>query len=327
MPNQIVQSAPSEGSEVHALSPDSAHKSADKLQKLAQNIALILRGQDDAIDMAILALVAGGHLLIQDVPGVGKTTLAIAFAQSLDIPNRRIQFTADILPSDIVGLKIYDPKTQSFSFHPGPIFTNLLLADEINRAEPRAQSALLEAMFEQQVSVDGETRPLPSPFMVIATQNPVDFSGTFPLPDSQLDRFLFCLSLGYPSREAEREILSRTIQNPKLQPVLDSSELLDICRQVDLVQAAPSIIDQTLAIIHATRLHPLVTQGASTRAMIDLLRAAKARAILHRRHFVLPEDLQKLAIPTLAHRIRKTSNARVQNSDILADILEKIEIN
>ncbi|MBQ4360507.1 MAG: AAA family ATPase [Proteobacteria bacterium] len=287
------------------------------IQALRDNIATILKGQTDAVEMAVICFLASGHLLIEDVPGVGKTTLASAFAQSLGLSYRRLQFTSDILPSDILGVSIFDPKASEFVFHEGPIFTNILLADEINRAEPRAQSALLEAMFERQVSLDGVTRDLPDPFMVIATQNPVDFSGTFPLPDSQLDRFLFRISMGYPDEASEREILRSSARPAPLKPVLDAAKIQQLYEAVEAVHASDEIMDDVLRLVHKTRTSAMIIQGASTRAMRDLLQAAKARALVHKRDFVLPEDIQNLAVPALAHRIRLASSASADERAVI----------
>lgn len=292
-----------------------------RIQKLRENIHSVLHGQDQAVEMAIICFLASGHLLIEDVPGVGKTTLASAFSQSLGLEHRRIQFTSDILPSDILGVNIYDPKTTQFVFHEGPIFTNILLADEINRAEPRAQSALLEAMFEQQVSIDGVTRDLPNPFMVIATQNPVDFAGTFPLPDSQLDRFLFRISMGYPDEDAERAILRSDIRRAELKPVLSKEDISDLIQKVKAIHVSEEIIDVVLKIIHATRNHALILQGASTRAMLDLLDAAKARAFIRERDFVLPDDIHALAPYVLAHRIRLVARANTDADALIRSFL------
>jgi len=276
---------------------------------LSRRIQMALRGKDDAIEATIICFLASGHLLIEDVPGVGKTTLASAFAASLGLSHRRIQFTSDILPSDILGVSIFDPRKETFVFHEGPIFTNILLADEINRAEPRAQSALLEAMFETQVSVDGVSRPLPSPFMVIATQNPVDFSGTFPLPDSQLDRFLFRISMGYPDETAELDILRNATVVPEIQPALTELDIRRLLVYVDQIRATDDIMQMILGLVHKTRENAQIAQGASTRAMIDLLRAARARALFHQRDFVLPDDIAALAPQVLSHRIRLTARA------------------
>lgn len=292
-----------------------------RLKALRDNIHAVLHGQDEAVEIAVICFLASGHLLIEDVPGVGKTTLAAAFAQSLGLEHRRIQFTSDILPSDILGVNIYDPKDCKFTFHQGPIFTHILLADEINRAEPRAQSALLEAMFECQVSVDGTTRPLPRPFMVIATQNPVDFSGTFPLPDSQLDRFLFRISMGYPDEASERAILRSPMHKPALSPVLTSKDIETLLNAVNTIHASEEIEDLVLKLIHATRSHALIAQGASTRAMIDLLQAAKARALVHHREFVLPDDVKILAPSALSHRIRLVARANTDPGNLIKSLI------
>lgn len=293
-----------------------------RIQALKESIHKVLHGQEEAVELTIICFLASGHLLIEDVPGVGKTTLAASFAQSLGLEHKRLQFTSDLLPSDILGVNIYDPKASKFVFHEGPIFTNILLADEINRAEPRAQSALLEAMFEHQVSIDGETRSLPRPFMVIATQNPVDFSGTFPLPDSQLDRFLFRISMGYPDEDSERVILRAGISKPVLTPVLSSEDIEALIEEVERVHLSDEIVEQILTIIHQTREHNLVAQGASTRAMIDLKQASKARAFIHGRKFVLPDDVNALAPAVLAHRIRLVARANMSAERLIESLLK-----
>lgn len=293
----------------------------DQIQKIVQNIRLALKGHDESVERAVICFIAGGHLLIEDLPGVGKTTLAHALARSSGLSYRRIQFTSDILPSDILGVSIYDPKSADFRFFDGPIFTNILLADEINRAEPRAQSALLEAMFERQVSVDGVTRPLPNPFMVVATQNPVDLSGTFPLPDSQLDRFLFRIEMGYPSDEAEWEILKTPKKTRVVEPVLEPCDVVKLQQSVDSVFASDEILKEIQSIAHKTRQCGELIAGVSTRAMIDLLHVARARALVHNRDFVLPDDVYALAVPTLSHRVRVAPQSAVYAEDVIADIL------
>ena len=295
--------------------------SHEKIAALSRRIQMALRGKDDAIEATIICFLASGHLLIEDVPGVGKTTLASAFAASLGLSHRRIQFTSDILPSDILGVSIFDPRKETFVFHEGPIFTNILLADEINRAEPRAQSALLEAMFETQVSVDGVSRPLPSPFMVIATQNPVDFSGTFPLPDSQLDRFLFRISMGYPDETAELDILRNATVVPEIQPALMEQDIRQLLAYVDQIRATDDIMQMILGLVHKTRENAQIAQGASTRAMIDLLRAARARALFHQRDFVLPDDIAALAPQVLSHRIRLTARASSHPVELIESMI------
>ena len=295
--------------------------SHEKIAALSRRIQMALRGKDDAIEATIICFLASGHLLIEDVPGVGKTTLASPFAASLGLSHRRIQFTSDILPSDILGVSIFDPRKETFVFHEGPIFTNILLADEINRAEPRAQSALLEAMFETQVSVDGVSRPLPSPFMVIATQNPVDFSGTFPLPDSQLDRFLFRISMGYPDETAELDILRNATVVPEIQPALMEQDIRQLLAYVDQIRATDDIMQMILGLVHKTRENAQIAQGASTRAMIDLLRAARARALFHQRDFVLPDDIAALAPQVLSHRIRLTARASSHPVELIESMI------
>lgn len=293
----------------------------DQIQKIVQNIRLALKGHDESVERAVICFIAGGHLLIEDLPGVGKTTLAYALARSSGLSYRRMQFTSDILPSDILGVSIYDPKSADFRFFDGPIFTNILLADEINRAEPRAQSALLEAMFERQVSVDGVTRSLPNPFMVVATQNPVDLSGTFPLPDSQLDRFLFRIEMGYPSDEAEWEILKTPKKTRVVDPILKPCDIVKLQQSVDSVFASDEILKEIQSIAHKTRQCGELIAGVSTRAMIDLLHAARARALVHDRDFVLPDDVYALAVPTLSHRVRVAPQSAAYAEDVIADIL------
>ena len=305
---------------------DSAFQLATtRLHRLESEMACVLRGQGEAIRLTVICFLSGGHLLIEDVPGVGKTTLARTFAQCLGLPWRRIQFTGDILPSDILGVNIFDPAKREFTFHEGPIFTNILLADEINRAEPRAQSALLEAMFENQVTVDGKTRPLPQPFMVIATQNPVDFSGTYPLPDSQLDRFHIRISMGYPDAESEKLLLRRgTPYVPEA--VLKPDDIPSLKSLVDEITIADEVLDLLLAIVHATRNDARIIQGASTRAMLDMRRAACARALVMGRPFVLPEDVLSLAPFSLSHRIRLAPNDTADDFAIIEDICEKVVV-
>ncbi|MFA5625129.1 MAG: MoxR family ATPase [Bradymonadales bacterium] len=303
---------------------DSAQSGA-ALKALKDNIAKVIIGQDDAIDLAIICLLADGHLLIEDIPGVGKTTLAKAFANSIALPITRIQFTADMLPSDIIGISVFDKEENAFKFHKGPIFTNIVLADEINRAEPRAQSALLEVMVERQISVDARIYKLTRPFMVIATQNPLDYSGTYPLPDSQRDRFLFCISLGYPSQDAERKILlsqQREKLVDSLEPVLNAEQFEHFAELVDAVHVDSSILDYILDIAAQSRQSSLFKLGISTRACIDWLRAAKARAVYLGRDFVLPDDVRNLAPHALAHRVHPSGQSTKSAKALLHDILQ-----
>jgi MoxR-like ATPase len=273
---------------------------------LLQTLNQILLGKPQLVKLSVACLLARGHLLLEDLPGVGKTTLAHALAKSVGLPFQRVQFTSDLLPADILGTNIYDLQTQAFRFHEGPIFTSLLLADEINRASPKAQSALLEAMEERQVTLDGTTRPLPNPFFVIATQNPTQQGGVFPLPESQLDRFLMRLSLGYPSREAEKQLLSERERREtlgELQAILSSGQLLAAQNVVSKIIVSPALIDYLLALVSNTRIHTGLKQGLSPRAGLALKRAAQAWAFLEGRPGVLPEDIQAVFTAVAAHRL------------------------
>ncbi|RMH53033.1 MAG: AAA family ATPase [Zetaproteobacteria bacterium] len=279
------------------------HQSACRLR---DQLACALAGKDEVIRNLLITLFCGGHLLIEDLPGVGKTTLAHALARSLDSDFGRIQFTADLLPADIVGVEIFDPAQNRFVFHPGAIFHHILLADEINRATPKAQSALLEAMAEGQVTIERETRPLPHPFLVIATQNPLEQAGTFPLPESQLDRFFMRIEIGYPDREAERRVLTGEAGAERLEamaPVADWKTVAAIRRAVARVHTAEPLLDYLLALLAASRDGRLLRQGISPRAGRELLRAAQACAWLDRRDFVTAADLQRVWLPCLAHRV------------------------
>jgi MoxR-like ATPase len=266
----------------------------------------VLLGKARQVKLAFTCLIAGGHLLLEDVPGVGKTTLAHALAATFALDFQRVQFTSDLLPSDIIGVSMYERETGEFRFHPGPVFAGLLLADEINRATPKTQSALLEAMAEGQVTVDGLTHALPEPFFVVATQNPLDLAGTFPLPDSQLDRFMLRVSLDYPDASAERELLTGTDRRDlltKLTPQLDAAGLTALYRQVQTVTVSAALLDYLQALLTASRRHPDIRVGLSPRAGLLLLAAARASAMLSDRAHVLPEDLQALFVPLAAHRL------------------------
>lgn len=274
--------------------------------RLEENISQVVLGKSDVVRMCLVALFAGEHVLLEDVPGVGKTLVGKALARSIHGEFSRIQFTPDLLPSDIVGSSVFNSQTSEFIFHPGPIFANIVLADEINRTPPRTQSALLEAMSDVQVSVDGQTHVLPPPFMVIATQNPFEFEGTYPLPESQLDRFLMRISMGYPDRESERQVLSiHREQEPvdELQAVLDTDHVLQLQRAVRRVSVEDSIYEYLLDIVEATRQCEELHVGVSTRGALCLYRAAQALAIIEGREFVLPDDIKFLAVPVLAHRV------------------------
>ena len=295
---------------------DSAHALAAKpigtvataatvAQRIARNVEQVLEGKREVVELAVAALFARGHLLLEDVPGVGKTTLARALASSIGLEFRRIQFTSDLMPADVLGGSVYSQQSGQFSFRKGPIFTNVLLADEINRTTPKTQSALLEAMGEGHVSIDGETRELGAPFFVLATQNPEEFYGTYPLPESQLDRFLMRLHIGYPPPAIERQVLRRrrgVDPIAALEPVVDRAELLAAQEAVDQVRTSDELVDYLHALVLATRSTPLLSIGASTRAALALDRAVRAYALVVGRPYAIPDDVKAVAVPVLAHR-------------------------
>ncbi len=273
---------------------------------LEQNIATAILGKPEPIHLSLVALLAGGHLLVEDAPGVGKTSLAKALARSLSCEFKRLQFTPDMLPSDILGSNVFLPNRGEFEFRPGPIFTNVLLADEINRTTPRTQSALLEAMSEGQVSAEGKTYPLPSPFFVLATQNPFEFEGTYPLPENQLDRFMVCIEIGYPSRDVERNVLiSHRDGEPgdKLQSVVNTEQLRRLQSAVRAVKVEDSLNDYILEIVESTRTHEQLHLGVSTRGAITLYRAVQGLALIEGRNYAVTDDVKRLVLPVLAHRI------------------------
>ncbi len=283
-----------------------------KIQSILDQLNTVIVGKTDSVRDCVACLLAGGHLLIEDVPGVGKTTLAHALAHTFGLRFSRVQFTADLMPSDLVGVSVYERGKESFVFHPGPVFAQVLLADEINRASPKTQSALLEAMEEKQVSVEGETRALPEPFFVIATQNPHDQLGTYALPESQLDRFLMRISLGYPDRAAERQLLAgedRREMALSLQPLLTAAELSALQRSVTEVHASAALLDYVQDLISATRSGRWFLQGLSPRAGIALVRAAKAQALISGRDYVAPDDVQAIIAQTVAHRLVPVGDA------------------
>jgi MoxR-like ATPase len=305
-----------------------AHLSAAApLGRLRDNVSSVLLGHPDAIDLALVTLLADGHLLIEDVPGIGKTLLAKALARSLDCRFHRIQFTPDLLPSDLIGTSVFHQPSGEFIFKEGPLFGQVILADEINRATPRTQSALLEAMSDRQVSVDGRTRPLGPPFLVLATQNPFEFEGTFPLPESQMDRFLLRLHLGYPNREFEREVLTRHRAGEpveELRPVMSIGEIVALQQQVRQVRVDDTLNDYILDLVTATRQHPGLYLGASTRAALALYRAAQALALLTGRDYVVPDDIKRLARPVLAHRLLAKGYRQGERGDTADDIAKEI---
>jgi MoxR-like ATPase len=304
----------------------------DILAELTQTLSRVVRGTPEAVELLLIGALSGGHMLIEDVPGVGKTTLAKAFAQALGLDVRRIQCTPDLLPSDILGSHILNPGDGSLTFRPGPVFTHVLLADEVNRASPRTQSALLEAMSEHQVTTDGETRPLPEPFIVLATQNPVDFQGTYPLPEAQLDRFVLRFSLGYPNVEAELGMLAdRRDHDPLLdvKRVASHAELLSLMTRARDVQVADRVTRYLQALVVRTREHADLALGVSPRGTLVLYRACQARALLQGRDHVIPDDVQHLALPVLAHRLKLTERARYGGrsaASICTDIVEELPI-
>lgn len=306
--------------------PEQLRKSLDAAQMQVNSLVL---GKSREVRLSFVALLADGHLLIEDLPGLGKTTLAHALAATLGLDFQRVQFTSDLLPADIVGVSIFDPATRNFEFHPGPVFTRVLLADEINRAPPRTQSALLEAMAEQQVTVDGITHALPAPFFVIATQNPMDLSGTYPLPDSQLDRFLMRLALGYPGHEAERELLAGRDRRDLIaaaNAVLSREDVLALRQAVTQVHASDALVDYVQALLARSRAHPGVRVGLSPRAGLALLRAARAHALLLGRDHVRPEDVQTLFAAVAAHRL--VADAEAGNDAALAkSILHAVAVD
>ncbi len=303
-----------------------------RLSPLKENLQAVIYGKGECIDVVIVALLAGGSLLIEDVPGVGKTTLAKALAQSIDAKFCRIQFTPDLLPADILGSSIYNPVSGEFRFAPGPIFCNILLADEINRASPRTQSALLEAMNENQATIEGHRHPLPQPFLVIATENPLEFHGTYPLPEAQLDRFLVRLAIGYPAAEVEVDILkshARSQPLDKIESVLDLEQVREIQREVMEIHVDDSVLEYIVEIVHTTRHDNRLQLGISTRGTLMLSRAAQAHAYYESREFVLPDDVLWCAPHVLPHRIIATSKTRysgITTKQIIADIIGRIKV-
>jgi MoxR-like ATPase len=301
--------------------------------KIRNNITKVIVGKDEAIDLIIIALFCSGHVLLEDVPGVGKTMLAKCLAKSVDCEFRRIQFTPDLLPSDLTGINYFNQKQGEFVFREGPIFSNIILADEINRATPRTQASLLECMEEKQVSIDGETRKLSSPFLVIATQNPVETQGTFPLPEAQLDRFLMRVKMGYPSPADGRLILDR-FQNddpfPKVGSVASASDISDAQKSYSMVKVSSAVKEYIISIVEATRKHERITLGVSPRGSLALMKAAQVYAILAGRDFVTPDDIKRVTVPVLSHRIILKSHAVTSSTQAaelaVADILSKVPV-
>lgn len=303
-----------------------------KIHAVAAQVNQIVVGKELQIRQALVCILAGGHLLIEDVPGVGKTTLAHALAISLGLKFNRVQFTSDLLPADVIGISIFDREKNSFLFHPGPIFSQVLLADEINRATPKTQSALLEAMEERQVTADGVTRDLPIPFFVIATQNPTHQIGTFQLPESQLDRFLMCLSLGYPDQAAERALLmgeDRRAMMKSMRMAMQPAELLTAQASLKQVHTSSALIDYVQALAQATRQNGMFAEGMSPRAAIALLQSARAWAALEGRNHVIPEDVQAVLVPVTAHRLRalkSTAGTALSSRDLVLQLMKSVAV-
>ena len=307
--------------------------SHEVVRRIVANVESAVLGKHQTVKLSVVALLAGGHVLLEDAPGLGKTSLARALAKTLGCGFVRMQFTPDLLPSDILGASVYKPATGEFEFRPGPIFTNVLLADEINRTTPRNQSALLEAMSERQVSVEGVTHPLSSPFLVIATQNPFEFEGTYPLPENQLDRFMMCLSVGYPDRKSEMEILLKHRDGQpvdSLTAVTNSEQVLDLQKQVQAIRVDKSLAEYMLELTTRTRSHSELTLGVSTRGVLTLYRAAQALAFLEGRSYVIPDDIKEVALPVLAHRIVcrgvLREGHRQRASQVLKTLLDSVAV-
>jgi MoxR-like ATPase len=313
-----------------------ASTSLQLLERLVDEVERVFHGKREVVRLAVAALLARGHVLFEDVPGVGKTTLAHALARTLGVSFRRIQFTSDLLPSDVLGVSVFNPRTATFDVRRGPIFTHVVLADEINRAPPRTQSGLLQAMQEGAVTIDDETFVLPSPFLVMATQNPLEHHGTYPLPESQLDRFLLRLTIGYPEAEAERRILlDSAAAHPRLdelRPILGPDEVLRLQDEVERVAVDPALVDYVMEIVRRTRESPGFRLGVSPRGAVALFRAARAYALVRGRDFLVPDDVRDLAVPCLAHRLlpagmsSATLDAHEQAAGILESILDEVEV-
>ena len=311
---------------------DNINWTAERARAIVEAVETVIVGKHEAVELTVIGLMCNGHVLIEDIPGVGKTMLARSIAAALGAQYRRIQFTPDLLPADITGTSIFNQKTGEFAFRPGPIFANILLADEINRATPKTQSSLLEGMEEFQVTVDGATRPLEHPFFVIATENPIEYRGTYPLPEAQLDRFLMRINLGYPTPEQEVVILERQVkQHPihSVRPVVGKDEMLQMQENVREVHIESSLKRYMVEIVGATRDHPLLALGASPRASLGLMRTGQARAALSGRDYVLPDDVKTLAASVLCHRLILKPEARLRQNDLVSlvhEILDQVPV-
>ncbi len=322
-------------SSVEALKEESTSAAVAKIDKLQAAIETVIKGKPEAVRLAIVTLIANGHLLVEDVPGVGKTTLSQALSRAIDCSFQRIQFTSDLLPSDVVGLSVFNQHKSVFEWMPGPIFANVVLADEINRTTPKTQSALLEAMAEGQVTAEGRTHPLPTPFIVVATQNPIEHHGTYPLPESQLDRFMLRIRIGYPDAEDEKQILrDREKSNPlnKLYPVMTGDDILDLQESVSNIHVDDAVVDYLMRIVNATRNTEMLDLGISPRGTLALFRAAQALALIEGRSFCLPDDVKRLVLPAFSHRVvvssryssslRKSEEAEV----VLKELMKTVSV-
>ncbi|MBF6179213.1 AAA family ATPase [Nocardia otitidiscaviarum] len=298
-----------------------------------RELSRVVVGKREELQLIMIAVLSGGHVLIEDLPGLGKTLIARSFAAALGLNFTRVQFTPDLLPADLIGSTIYDMHSGRFSFRRGPVFTNMLLADEVNRTPPKTQAALLEAMAEGQVSIDGETFPLPQPFVVMATDNPIEYEGTYPLPEAQLDRFAMQLRLGYLSEQDETQMIRRRLERgsapAQVGQVVDAEGLLEMRQSVEFVSVHPDVVGYVVSLASATRGHPQVEVGASPRAELDLVQMSRARALLNGRDFVVPEDVKALAIPAMAHRITLRPEMwvrRIRGEDVIAELLRRLPV-
>ena len=312
-----------------------ATAAVERVDRLQRAIETVIKGKPESVRLAIVTLIAGGHLLVEDVPGVGKTTLAHALARALDCNFQRVQFTSDLLPSDVIGLSIYNQHTGVFEWKPGPVFANVVLADEINRTTPKTQSALLEAMAERQVTVEGVTHPLPAPFIVLATQNPIEHHGTYPLPESQLDRFMLRLRIGYPEMIAEKQMLrDREYSDPlaALRPVMSAVEVLELQESVSAVSVDDALVEYLMRIVSATRNSEMLDLGVSPRGTLALFRAAQALALTEERSYCIPDDIKRLVLPVFAHRILVSSrfSSSLRRSEeaeaVLTEIIKTVSV-
>jgi MoxR-like ATPase len=310
-------------------------EAVERVDRLQSAIETVIKGKPEAVRLAIVTLIAGGHLLVEDVPGVGKTTLAQSLARALDCTFQRVQFTSDLLPSDVIGLSIYNQQAGVFEWKPGPVFANVVLADEINRTTPKTQSALLEAMAERQVTVEGLTHPLPAPFIVLATQNPIEHHGTYPLPESQLDRFMLRLRIGYPEVTAERQMLrDREYTDPleDLLPVMSSAEVLELQQSVSAVLVDDALVEYLMRIVSATRNSEMLDLGVSPRGTLALFRASQALALTEERSYCIPDDIKRLVLPVFAHRILVSSrfSSSLRRSEeaeaVLTEIIKTVSV-